>query len=130
MADQTNEDVLRRAYQAFNEADLATLSELFADDVVWHTPGNNAVSGTHNGRDATFAMFGKLGEVTGGTYRSEAQSLESSGDEVTARNHTTGKRDGQIFEGASTIRFRLSGGRVVEATEEPDDQAAWDKFLA
>jgi uncharacterized protein len=126
----SNEDVLRRAYQAFNEGDIGTLSELFADGVVWTTPGSNAVSGTYNGRAATFGMFGKLGEVTEGTYRSEAQSIEVDGDNATVRNHTTGKRDGQVFDATSTIRFRLSGGQIVEATEAPDDQAEWDKFLA
>jgi hypothetical protein len=130
MADVTNEDVVRRAYEAFNTGDMAALTELFDADTVWHVPGNNALSGTYDGRDATFGMFGKLGELTEGTYRPEAQKLETDGDVVVAHNHVIGKRGGSTLDATSVIRFRLANGRIVEAKEIPDDQAAWDEFMA
>ena len=36
-----NEDLIRKGYQAFAAQDMATLNELFADDVVWHAQGRN-----------------------------------------------------------------------------------------
>jgi hypothetical protein len=33
---------------------MDALAEVFAEDVVWHTPGHNPLSGDYEGRDATF----------------------------------------------------------------------------
>jgi uncharacterized protein len=123
-------DVVRRAYQAFNEGDIATLSEVFAEDIVWHAGGSNALSGTFDGRDATFGMFGKLGELTDGSYRVEPTEVSEDGDAVTARHRATARRGAQALDVTSTIRFRMAGGRIAEATETLDDQAAFDAFVA
>ncbi len=34
-----NADVIRRGYEAFNAADMKTLTELFDEHSSWHTPG-------------------------------------------------------------------------------------------
>jgi hypothetical protein len=130
MGDQGNEDVVRRAYQAFNEGDGATLTEVFAEDAVWHAGGDNAVSGTFKSRESTFGMFGKLAELTDGTYRVEPQEVSARGDQVTARHRATAKRGDKALDTLSTIEFTLSGGQIVEATESLDDQAAFDSFIA
>jgi hypothetical protein len=130
MGDQANEDVVRRAYQAFNEGDGATLTEVFAEDAVWRAGGNNTVSGTFDGRDATFGMFGKLSELTDASYRVEPEQVSSDGDAVTARHRATAKRGDKALDTMSTIEFRLSGGRIVEAAETLDDQPAFDGFIA
>ena len=127
---QANEDVVRRAYQAFNEGDGATLTEVFAEDAVWHAGGSNAVSGTFQGRDATFGMFGRLAELTDASYRVEPQEVSSDGDDVTARHRATAKRGDKALDQLSTIKFRMSGGQIAEATETLDDQAAFDAFIA
>jgi ketosteroid isomerase-like protein len=129
MSDQVNEDVVRRAYQAFNEADGATLTEAFAEDAVWHVGGNNVLSGTYASRDATFGMFAQLAELTDGTYQVEPQEVNSDGDSVTVRHRATAKRGDQALDAMSTIRFRMAGGRIAEATETLDDQAAFDEFI-
>jgi ketosteroid isomerase-like protein len=42
-----NEELTRRAYDAFSRGDADTLRQLFADDAVFHEPGRNPVSGDH-----------------------------------------------------------------------------------
>jgi len=37
-----NTALVRRGYAAFNRGDLATLTELFAEDAVWHCGGRGA----------------------------------------------------------------------------------------
>jgi hypothetical protein len=127
---QANEDVVRRAYQAFNEGDGATLTEVFAENTVWHAGGSNALSGTFDGRDATFGMFGKLAELTDSTYNVDPQDVTVDGDSVTARHRATAKRGDKSLDQLSTIKFTMSGGQIVEATETLDDQAAFDAFMA
>ena len=49
-------------YDAFNAADIDTLTELFDEDVVWHLPGRSSMADDYQGRDATLAYFGQIGE--------------------------------------------------------------------
>ena len=68
-----NAAIIRRGYEAFNSGDMNTLTELFDESAVWHTPGRSSLAGDHEGREATFAYFGRLGQETGGTLRAGLQ---------------------------------------------------------
>jgi uncharacterized protein len=72
--------VVRRGYEAFNTADMETLTEVFDESASWHTPGRSSLAGDHEGREATFAYFGRLGGETGGTLRVELRELSADGD--------------------------------------------------
>ena len=67
----TNTDVVRRGYQAFNEADIDTLTRLFDERASWDTPGHGVVSRVARDRDAVFANFARYGELTAGTLKAE-----------------------------------------------------------
>jgi len=56
----TNADVVRRGYEAFNKADIATLNEIFHDNSSWHTPGKSSIGGNRKGKQAVFTQFGRL----------------------------------------------------------------------
>ncbi len=46
-----NIEALRRGYEAFQTGNLDLLrNELFDKDIVWHSPGNNPISGTSAAR--------------------------------------------------------------------------------
>jgi hypothetical protein len=68
-----NAAVVRRGYEASNTADIATLTELVDESVVWHTPGRSPISGDYQGRDAVFGQFGRYGGDTGGTFRANVE---------------------------------------------------------
>src|SRR3954465_10148455 len=80
MAADENVAIMRRAYEAFNAADLDTLTELFDESVVWHLPGQSTMADDYQGRDATLAYFGQIGERTGGTFQAELQDLFAADD--------------------------------------------------
>ncbi len=63
-----NAEIVRRGYQAFNTADMKTLTELFDENASWHTPGQGSIAGDRVGRDAVFAQFGRYGGETKGDY--------------------------------------------------------------
>src|SRR3954449_11687194 len=69
MATGDNAAVVSRAYEAFNTADMETLTELFDESASWHTPGRGSFSGDRKDRDETLAFFGRLGQETGGSFR-------------------------------------------------------------
>ncbi len=70
-----NEDLLRQGLEAFSKGDMEGVAALFADDVVWHTPGRGPLAGDHRGKDQVMSMLGKQAELTGGTFRAEAHDI-------------------------------------------------------
>ena len=64
-----NADRIRDGYRAFNSGDVAALTELFADDIVWHFPGTSKLSGEHAGRDAALGALGAYGAAGEGTLK-------------------------------------------------------------
>jgi uncharacterized protein len=125
-----DESVVRRGFEAFGTGDLQALADVLSSDVVWHVAGDNAVSGLYQGRDATFALFATLAELTGGTYRVEPDAITSDGDQVVARLRSLAQRGSKSLDAWLTIRFTIAHGQVVETLETVDDPSAWDQFWA
>ena len=64
-----NVTIVQRGYDAFNAADIDTLTEVFDENIVWHLPGRSSMANDYHSRDATLAYFGQIGERTGGTFQ-------------------------------------------------------------
>ena len=75
MPDHPNAALLRKGYEAFARGDIAALTDMFAEDMVWHLSGDNLISGEHKGRDAVFAVFAKTMELTGGTFKIDLHDI-------------------------------------------------------
>ena len=75
MGADENAAIMRRAYEAFNKGDMDTLIELFDESAVWHLPGRSSMANDYQGREATFAYFGQMGQETGGHLPGRAAAL-------------------------------------------------------
>lgn len=129
MKTMTNAAVVSRAYQAFNEADLATLDALFADDATWTTPGTSTAAGTARGKDAVFAQFGRYGGETNGTFRADLDTVfESEDGRVVGLHHNVGQRNGNHLDTDCCIVFEVEDGRITSGTEHFLDLSNWDRF--
>jgi hypothetical protein len=42
-----NAEIVRRGYEAFNNADIDTLAELMDENASWHTPGRSPIAGDY-----------------------------------------------------------------------------------
>lgn len=126
MATQQDAATIRRGYEAFNKGDLATLSEVIAEDVVWHPAGNNRLSGAKHGRDATFQYFGQLGEAG---IRADLHDVMASDQHVAGAHTTVGERGGKRINAHVVILFHMRDGKVAEAWEHMEDTSAWDAYL-
>jgi hypothetical protein len=62
MGAKGNAAIVRRAYEAFNTADMKTLTELFDENATWYTPGRGILAGDRKGREAVFAQFVRYGQ--------------------------------------------------------------------
>ena len=126
-----NAEIVRRGYQAFNAADLKTLTELFDEKASWHTPGKSPLAGDHVGRDAAFALFGRYLQDTGGTFKAELRHVMADDDgRVVATHRNTGVRNGKRLDIECCLVFELKDGRVTDGREFFYDVHAWDAFWA
>lgn len=126
-----NADIVRRAYAAFNAADIATLQALMPHTATWHTPGRSPIAGDHVGRDAVFAQFGRYGGETNGTFRADlTQVFGSDTGRVVALHHNSGQRKGRTLDSDCCIVFQVENGQVVSGREHFFDLHNWDAFWA
>ena len=123
-----NAEVARRAYDAFHTGDMATMSELMASDVVWHSPGSNPLSGTYRGREEVFGLFAKLAEGTDGPMQMNIHDILASDDHVVALVEVTASRGDRRLEGRAVHVMHVSDGRLTEFWNFPEDPAAGDEF--
>jgi hypothetical protein len=129
MGADENVAIMQRAYDAFNAADLDTLTELFDETVVWHLPGRSSMAKDYEGRDATLAYFGQIGQESGGTFQAELQRLFAGADgRVIGLQRSTAERDGKHLDVGNCIVFELKDGKVVDGREHFNDLYAWDEF--
>ncbi len=92
MNEHPNIALHRKAHEAFNRSDMDTLSNMIAEDTVWHWPGRSQISGDHRGRNAVFEQFGKMAELTGGNTNLEAQDYLASNTKSAALFQFTATR--------------------------------------
>jgi uncharacterized protein len=123
-----NEDLLRRGYQAFSTGDLETLGELFADDIVWHVGGRSQLAGDYRGKQEVFGFFGKLVELSGGTFRVELHDVLANDEHAIALQKATGEREGRTLDDNAVGVYHTRDGKVTESWLHPGDPYAVDEF--
>jgi ketosteroid isomerase-like protein len=129
MAAHPNVDLIRRGFDAFNAADMAGLAELLDENASQHMAGANAVfSGDHHGRDNLFAMYGRLGEGSGGTFRADLEHVWANDDTAVALYRATADRDGKHLDMRNTLFFSISNSKVTKLVDIPDDVDEQDAF--
>jgi uncharacterized protein len=125
----TNEDLVKRGFEAFGTGDMDTLREIMSPDVVHTLPGDNLVSGEYKGIDEVLGLYGKLFELSDGTVTVDLQSATAKGDDhVIAEFIGRAERNGKSYESPQTIDFTIEGGKAVRLDETYSDQAAADAF--
>ena len=129
MGENENIALIKKGFEAFNSADVATLSGLIAEDAQQHMPGKSQFAGDFKGRDAMLGLYGQLGEASGGTFRALPEDYKADGaDTVVVVYQAEGERDGKKLTGKNTITFKVQDGKIADITDRPNDQAGWDEF--
>lgn len=122
-------EVVRRGYQAFNDADVQALDVILADDVTWTTPGESTVAGTARGKAAVLTQFGRYGGETDGTFKADLlEVFEGDDGRVIGLHRNTGARNGRSLDTQCCIVFDVRDGQVVSGTETFFDLYNWDQF--
>jgi hypothetical protein len=123
-----NEDLVNKAYGFFGKGDMDSLKKLMTDDFVHHIPGKSQVAGDHKGPDAAIAFYGKLFELSGGTFSVDLKGTKSDGDKVAATHHASAERDGKKLDQDQVLTFTVTGDKLSRIEDANSDQAAYDDF--
>jgi uncharacterized protein len=132
MSAQTNAAALRKGYDAFSRGDMDALrNELFSPDIVWHQGGRNQISGDYRGVDAVIGLFGKLFQLTDGTFRVELHDMLTSDEHVVVLARTTGQRAGKTIQhGEYSHVCHFRDDKLTEAWIVNVDPYEIDEFFA
>lgn len=122
---------VRRGYAAFNTGDVDTLMSIFSQDATQHVPGSSPIAGTYKGPEAIIGYYGKIGELTDGTFR--AHLIEVHGDgagHVTSVHQTSATRNGVKRVSRGSILFTMVGDKITDLLELHADQPGDDAFFS
>lgn len=123
-----NEDVVRKAYEAFAGRDMAALFELLSDEITFVIPGKSIQAGTFAGKDAVRGYFSIAGAHTGGTHRVELLDLLANDIRAVALVRALGQRGDQLFDMTVIHIWQLLDGKLAKVSVIPTDQYAFDAF--
>jgi uncharacterized protein len=128
MSAEENAALLKRAAEAFARGDAATLRELIAEDVVWHVPGRSPVAGTYRGHGELFGYFGKILELSAGTFRAEVHDTLATDEHVVNLERVTATRGIKQLDVDLILVVHPRDGKIAEVWDRFSDQYAWDEF--
>lgn len=123
-----NEESIRRGYQAFAQGDMGTIGELMADDIVWHSGGDNILTGDYKGKEAVLEWFARLAQESGGTFTAEVHDVLANDDHAVALVTTSATRNNNSFEVRAAQIFHVNDGQITEFWSFAEDQDALDEF--
>jgi ketosteroid isomerase-like protein len=125
-----NGELIRSGYEAFAKGDMETIATIFAADIQWNISGRNMISGTYDGQEAAFAFFGKLMELTDGTFSVAVHDLLASDDHVVVLVKESASRNGKSLESDDVHVWHLASGKAVEFWGISKEQYEVDEFWA
>jgi ketosteroid isomerase-like protein len=120
--------LLNRGYDAFGKGDLDTLRELFTDDIVFHVSGESQIAGDYRGQDDVFGFFGKLAELSGGSFRIERHAILADEEHGAVLSTVSAQRDGKQLRSNAVDVHHFDGDRIREVWTVILDQKAANEF--
>jgi ketosteroid isomerase-like protein len=108
MGAQENKQAAQDAYAAFGTGDAEGAMRNIDDSVAWTVRGDNALTGTHNGKQAVGELWAQFGSKD---FRTEPHDFIAEGDKVIVL--TTIHLEGEAVESADILTYSGSGKLVA-----------------
>ena len=122
---ESNIELTRRGFEAFNRGDIAGLTDLFAKDVTIHSSPELPNSGDFEGHDG-FLEWAQAWLEAWETFQIEMRDVTVIGDAVVASVHQvgSGRGSGLQVEMDLAYLFRFRDGKVIGFELHPDRERA------
>ena len=108
MGAQENKQSAQDAYAAFSSGDAEGAMRNIDDSVEWTVRGDNALSGTYNGKQEVGELWGKF---MAKDFRTEPHDFVAEGDKVVVL--TTVQLEGETVESADVLTYNGDGKLVA-----------------
>ncbi len=118
MGTQENKQTAKEAYAAFGEGDAERAMAQLDESIEWTVRGDNALTGTHRGRQAVAELWARLAGVD---YRTEPHEFLADGDKVVVL--ATTDMGGEPDESVDVLTFNTDGKLVAF-----DSFGNWTRF--
>jgi hypothetical protein len=112
-----NGPLIRSAYEAFSRGDIPGAMAMFAEDIFWHVPGRGPLSHDYRGHAEVLGFFGHFMELSGGTFRLQADDVLAQGD-------------GRSWSSPLVHVWTVKDGKATVFREYAGNQPAEDEFWA
>lgn len=123
---------VRSMYAAFAAGDTEAYRAAFAEDIVWHVPGDNPVSGAYRGTEEYFGTMVERMDPLDEWRITVNDVLTNETDKAAlVAFHLTGSRRGRHvdMDGCHVIRLNAEG-KIVEGWGFTQNQDALDEFFS
>ena len=124
-----NEELVRGGYEAFAKGDMETVLARFDENIVWHVGGRSALAGEYRGHEGVMSFFGKLMEMSGGTFRLDVHDVLASDDHVVALITGSAERKGTTRTFNNAHVWHVADGKATEfwglTTKPYEDDEFW-----
>lgn len=121
-----HEETLRTVYDAFAKGDIETVMGLYTDDIQFHVSGRSPVSGSYSGKDEVLGLYGKMVELSGGTFRVEALDILANDEHGVVLTMERGQRDGKTLENRAVHVWEMRDGKCAQFRGYNEE--IWDEF--
>lgn len=111
MAAQENKQAAQDAYAAFGSGNAEGAMRDIDDSIEWTVRGDNALTGTYNGKQEVGELWGKFMSKD---FSNNPHDFVAEGDKVIAL--TTVKLEGESVEGADVLTYNGEGKLVAFET--------------
>lgn len=128
MNDHPNLEIARAGYEAFANGDMETVSDLLSDDIVWHSGGDNILTGDYVGKEASLGYLARLMQETGGSFKNDVHDMLANDEHGVALVTASATRGGKSLEGRVVHVFHMRGGKMTEFWTISEDQGMFDDF--
>jgi uncharacterized protein len=118
MGAQENKQAAQDAYAAFSKGDTEGAMRNIDDSVEWTVRGDNALTGTYNGKQAVGELWGRF---VSKAFRTEPHEFIADGDKVVVL--TTIHLEGEAVESADILTYN-GGGKLVAFDTRADAEVA------
>lgn len=126
-----NLEVFNQYNNGLINGDFGAVFATMADDISWHQPGNNPVSGTVVGKELLGAHLGKFAEKSNGSFKVVTNWVSDNGNFVAANvTFLADRGNGDVLNMNGIDLFRIEDGKIQEIWLFSLDQAVEDAYWA
>ena len=102
--------------------------QYFAEGLRYHVPGRSPVAGDYEGAAQVLEFFGRLFELSGGTFRVELHDVVANDQHAVALFTVRAERAGKKLAENTVLESHVRDGKLTEAWVYQTDLYAVDEF--